>query len=168
MDADARVQIGSNVELGRDVEIRAHGASEIVIGDDVRIDHGVRLLAANAAHVHIGDRCRIGLHTVFNGGDSITVGRNVLISGFVYLQTSQHRFCDGTKAIRDQGYNHLPVTVQDGAWLGAHVVVMPGITIGANSVVGSNAVVTSSVASQTVVGGVPARKLYTTDFPLHG
>ncbi len=166
VDPGSKVSIGKNVELRKDVEIRCHGKSLIEIGDGCRIDRGVRILASNDAKVRIGPGTRIGLYSVFNGGDSIDVGNGVLISGFVYLQTSQHRFTDRDRAIRDQGYLHAPIFVGDGAWIAAHVVVMPGVKIGAGAVIGSNAVVTKSVDSFAVVGGVPAKSISASD-PSH-
>ena len=50
-----------------------------------------------------------------------------------------------------------PIVIEDGAWLGAAVSVMPGVTIGRNAVVAANAVVTRDVPSNTVVGGIPAQ-----------
>lgn len=159
IDRGARLEIGDGVELRRNVEIRVHGSATLSIGHSVRIDRAVRLLAANQARVEIGDGARIGLNTVFNGGDSISVGKKALISGFVYLQTSMHTMSEGGSAIQDQGFSHAPVSLGDDTWLGAHVVVLPGVTIGEGAVVGSNAVVTSNVAPRTVVAGVPARPI---------
>ena len=125
----------------------------------MRIDRGVRILAANAAVVSIGAGARIGLYSVLNGGDSITVGDATLVSGFVYLQTSMHAHESTATAIRDQGYVHGPVVVGAGAWLAAHVVVMPGVHIGDGAVVGSNGVVTRDVEAGHVVAGVPAKTI---------
>jgi acetyltransferase-like isoleucine patch superfamily enzyme len=50
-----------------------------------------------------------------------------------------------------------PIVIRKGAWLGAGVSVMPGVTIGENAVVAANAVVTSDVPDNVVVGGIPAR-----------
>lgn len=156
----AKVYIGSKVHLRRNVEIRAHGQSEVRLEGNIRIDRGVRILAANAAQVIIGKGTRIGLYTVLNGGDSIQIGDKVLISGFVYLQTSMHNHQREGK-IQDQGYSHAPISLGEDAWLGAHVVVLPGVTIGKGGVVGSNAVVTKDVQAFEVVGGVPAKVLKT-------
>lgn len=159
IDPSALLVVGDDVELRAGVEIRVHGHARLVIEDGVRIDRGVRILAANSAQVTIGRGSRIGLYSVLNGGDSITLGQNVLVSGFVYLQTSMHRHEDPSRAIRDQGYEHAPVTIGDGAWLAAHVVVMPGVDVGHDAVVGSNAVVTRSVPPRSTAVGVPARPI---------
>lgn len=157
VDRTASVQIGENVELRSGVEIRAHNSSRVTIGDGVRIDRGVRILAANNAELTIQSGARIGLGTVLNGGDSIYVGAKALISGYVYLQTSMHSFRDSDVPIRDQGYSHAPLRVDEEAWIGAHAVIMPGVIIGVGAIVGSNAVVTKSVADGMIVAGVPAK-----------
>lgn len=159
VDVSARLSIGSGVEFRSGVELRAHGRGSIIIEDGVRIDRGVRILAANDATVRIMRGARIGLYSVLNGGDSITVGDAALVSGFVYLQTSMHVHASEAVAIRDQGYTHAPVVIEDGSWLGAHVTVMPGVTVGRGAVVGSNAVVTRSVPPRMTVAGVPAKPL---------
>ncbi len=153
-----KVEIGDNVLFRRDVEIRSHGKSSIIIESNVRIDRCVRILSANTSKINIKKGARIGLYTVFNGGDNITVGEKSLISGFVYLQTSMHNHKKG-QDVQDQGFSHAPVVLENDVWLGAHVVILPNVKIGASSVVGSNAVVTKSVKPNEVMGGVPAKKL---------
>ena len=155
---NGKLTIGDNVLLRRNVEIRTHNDSSIEIDDNVRIDRGVRLLAANKAQIKICSGARIGLYTVLNGGDSIFVGKKSLISGFVYLQTSMHRY-KGAGAIQNQGYDHAPVRLENDTWLGAHAVILPGVEIGQGAIVGSNAVVNKNVAPQAIVGGVPAKIL---------
>lgn len=159
LDPHASLEIGCNVEFRRNVEIRAHGNARITIADGVRIDRGVRILAANNAHIHIGTGARVGLYSVLNGGDSISIGSKALISGFVYLQTSMHEHRTLGVPIQDQGYAHAPVVLGADTWLGTHVVIMPGIVVADGAVVGSNAVVTSNVEACTVVAGVPARPI---------
>jgi len=159
VDKGCRLVIGDDVEFRRNVEIRVHGASVVTIGSKVRIDRGVRVLAANSAHIDIQNGVRIGLYTVLNGGDSITIGKKALVSGFVYLQTSMHGYAARDKAVQDQGYDHAPVYLGDDAWLGTHVVVLPGVTIGQGGVVGSNAVVTKNVDAYQVVAGIPAKSI---------
>lgn len=159
VNKDATLIIGDNVEFKRNIEIRVHGTSTIAIGNNVKLDRGIRLLSANNARIEIGDGTKIGLYTVFNGGDSITIGKKVLISGFVYLQTSMHGFKDKNVGVQDQGYDHAPVVLKDDVWLGTHVVVMPGCILGKGVVSGSNAVITKSVDEYTVVAGIPAKPL---------
>lgn len=159
IDKNAFLEIGDNVELRRNVELRVHGSSKVKIGNNVRIDRGVRILSANNSEIYLKDRCRIGLYSVLNGGDSISIGEKALVSGFVYLQTSMHQYKDSNKSVQEQGFTHSPVVLEDDTWLGTHVVVLPNVTIGKGSVVGSNAVVSKSVKPNQIVVGIPAKSI---------
>lgn len=152
---NGKLVIGDNVVLRRDVEIRAHNDAVIQIENGVRIDRGVRILGANNSNILIEEGSRIGLYSVLNGGDSIKLGKKSLISGFVYLQTSMHRY-NGTGSIQDQGYSHAPIILEEDVWLGAHVVILPGVVMGQGAIAGSNSVVRKSVEKNQIVGGVPA------------
>ena len=157
VDKGCKVQIGDHVEFRRGIELRAHANSTIIIGDHNRLDRGIRILATNGSTTQLENGVRIGLYTVLNGGDNITVGTKSLISGFVYLQTSMHAYAKKEMNIQDQGFDHAPIQLQENAWLGTHVVVLPGVTIGAGGIVGSNAVVNKDVLPHQIVAGVPAK-----------
>lgn len=83
--------------------------------------------------------------------DSVLFGPNVS----VYATT--HSFTDISVPIKEQVLKNNITTIKQGAWLGANVVVMPGITVGRNSVVGANSVVTKDVPDYCVVAGTPAK-----------
>ena len=159
VDRGCEVRIGDFAEFRRNVEIRAHGTSKVLIGSRTRIDRGVRILAANQSVINIQDGVRIGLYSVFNGGDSISIGKKSLISGFTYLQTSMHGYASSSVSVQDQGYDHAPVELEDDTWLGTHVVILPGVKVCKGGVVGSNAVVTKNVEANQVVAGVPAKPI---------
>jgi acetyltransferase-like isoleucine patch superfamily enzyme len=159
IDKGCRLTIGNDVEFRRNLEIRVHGNSQVIIGNKTRIDRGVRILSANKANITISDGARIGLYSVFNGGDSISVGKKALVSGYVYLQTSMHGYASKGEFVQDQGYSHAPVVLEEDSWLGTHVVVLPGVVVGKGAVVGSNAVVTKNVDPYQVVAGIPAKPL---------
>lgn len=156
IDKNSKIIIGDNVIFRRNVELRAHNTSILKIDNAAKIDRGVRLLSANNATLHIKEKTRIGLYSVFNGGDSITIGRKVLISGFVYIQTSMHNHLIGNN-IQEQGYTHKPIIIHDDSWLGTHVVILPGVVLETGVIVGSNAVVTKSFGTNSIVAGVPAK-----------
>ena len=156
IDENAKFIIGNHVTFRRNVELRAHGNSKIHVKGNNRIDRGVRILGNNNAEISIDKNTRIGLYTVLNGGDSISIGKKVLISGFVYLQTSMHNH-NKNGNIQDQGYKHGSIEIHDDVWLGSHVVVLPNCVLSKGCVVGSNAVVTKSAEKENVLAGVPAK-----------
>jgi acetyltransferase-like isoleucine patch superfamily enzyme len=153
---NGRLTIGDNVEVRKFVEFRCHGNSKMVIGDNCRLDRSIRLLTCNESKLELGNNVRIGLGTVFGGGDSITIGNDVLISGYCYIQTSMHKF-ETDQAISSQGYTHGTIVLGDNCWLGTHAVIFPHVVLGEKCIVGSNAVVTKSFESKSILVGVPAK-----------
>ena len=89
----------------------------------------------------------------------VTIGNRVAIADRVTLVVSS---CANFSRIRKLiGEVHRPIVIEDDAWLGAGVVVLPGVTIGRGAVAGAGAVVTKDVSPFTVVVGVPARPVKT-------
>lgn len=149
------VEIGDHVVFRRNVEIRAHNGALLKIGNDCRIDRGVRLLANNKSKLELDNGVRVGLYSVFNGGDSIFIGENTLISGFVYLQTSMHKY-QGDADIKNQGYNHDPIYLEGNNWIGTHAILFPGVRLGKKCIVGSSSVVNKSFEENSILAGAPA------------
>jgi acetyltransferase-like isoleucine patch superfamily enzyme len=110
-------------------------------------------------YADFGKNIRVGRNVFVNhacefmdrGG--IIIEDDVLIGPKVNLVTINHPLEPATR----RSTYCAPIAIKRGAWLGAGVSVMPGVTIGRNAVVAANAVVTSDVPDDAVVGGVPAR-----------
>lgn len=83
---------------------------------------------------------------------------NVLIANRVYISDADHIFKNVEVPILTQGdYFKGEVLLKTGCWVGIGAVIMPGVTIGRNSIVGANSVVTKNVADYTVGAGCPAK-----------
>jgi len=90
----------------------------------------------------------------------VRLGGDVLLARGVYVADHAHAFEDPRCPVLAQGIDRLsPVEIADGAWLGEHVVVCPGVRIGRGAVVGANSVVTADVPDRCVAAGAPARIL---------
>jgi acetyltransferase-like isoleucine patch superfamily enzyme len=96
-----------------------------------------------------------------NGGAGITIEDDVLIGAGVHFYTNNHKFSETHIPIINQGYPPVSendgIIVRKGSWIGANVVVLPGVEIGENAVIGAGSVVTRSVPPRTVCVGIPAR-----------
>lgn len=150
--------IKDNVKVFGDIDIRNRENGKIVIDDGVSIDEGCRFVSANNATLHIHKDVKVGLHTIFNCGDDVTVGQKVLISGFCYIQSSNH----GIKKnfyIQDQSHTYGKIDIKPDVWLASHVTVLPGVTINKGAVIGAKAVVTTDISEFSVNGGVPAKEI---------
>jgi len=117
-----------------------------------------QVLINNPRNVSVGDNCYFGTGVqLYPWNAPIRIGNNVLIAAGVRMITRKHGFGDLSHPMARQGYTNAPIVVEDDVWIGFGAVILPGVTIGKGSIVGSNAVVTRDVDPFTIVGGVPAR-----------
>jgi acetyltransferase-like isoleucine patch superfamily enzyme len=110
-------------------------------------------------HINYGKNTRIGKNVFINfdcvfldlGG--ITIEDNVFIAPKVSILSEGHPINP------EQRHSLVPqaVHLKKNAWIGANVSILPGVTIGENSVVAAGAVVSKNVPDNTVVGGIPAK-----------
>ncbi|MBR1693357.1 MAG: acyltransferase [Lachnospiraceae bacterium] len=105
----------------------------------------------------IGSRVNIGQELHIACAGEITIEDDVLISAGVFITDLSHETSDKNVAVIEQGISVKPVKICEGAFIGRGVSILPGVTVGKHSVVGSNAVVTKDVPDFAVVGGVPAK-----------
>jgi len=89
---------------------------------------------------------------------NITIEDNVMMGSGVHIYTSNHSFQDPNTDVMYQGHTEVkPVKVKKGAWIGANCIILPGVTIGENSVVGAGSVITKSVPNRCLAVGNPAK-----------
>ena len=86
----------------------------------------------------------------------ITIGNNVRVGPGVQLLTALHPVSDHEKR-RDGWGRALPIEIHDNAWLGGGVIVWPGVSIGANSVIGARSIVVKDIPAQVFTAGNPAK-----------
>lgn len=108
-----------------------------------------------------GYRTTVGARTFVNFGlvvldvAEVRIGAHVQIGPGVQLLTATHPLEPGPR--REGWESAEPITIEDGVWLGGGVVVCPGVTIGADTVVGAGSVVTRDLPAGVVAVGSPAR-----------
>ncbi|MCD2163939.1 sugar O-acetyltransferase [Comamonas koreensis] len=108
-------------------------------------------------NIEIGDNFYTNVNLVILDAAKVRIGNNVFIAPNVGLYTSGHPLDAGR---RNQGLEFaLPITIGDNVWMGAGVQVLPGVSIGAGSVIAAGAIVTKDVPEGVVSAGNPARVL---------
>jgi acetyltransferase-like isoleucine patch superfamily enzyme len=108
-------------------------------------------------NIRVGKEVFINHCCEFMDRGGITLEDKVLIGPKVNLITINHPVEPG----RRRSTYCAPILIKQNAWIGAGASVMPGVTIGENSIVAANAVVTRDVAANTIVGGIPAKVIKT-------
>jgi maltose O-acetyltransferase len=126
-------------EVGEDTELRP----------PVYVDYG--------SHLRVGARCFANYGLVALDVAPIVIGDDVQLGPNVQLLTPTHPL--EPEARRAKWEAAQPITIGDNVWIGGGVIVLPGVTIGANTVVGAGSVVTRDLPADVVAVGNPARVL---------
>ena len=121
---------------------------------------GKKLSIGRKCFIHknteIGDCSGVGYACVINNG--CTIGENVMMGPEVLIYTQNHCTNRVDIPMCKQGMRDArPVTIEDDVWIGARVVILPGVTLGCGSVIGAGAVVSKDVPPYSVCVGNPAR-----------
>lgn len=110
-------------------------------------------------NIRLGRHVFINYHCVFLDCAPIEIGNDVQIGPSVQLYTAQHPLDAGVR--RSGLESALPIRIGNDVWIGGEAVVLPGVTIGARSVVGAGSVVVHNVPPDSLVVGNPARLVRT-------
>lgn len=132
------------------------------IGEDVYIDIDFR--CEYGRNIHFGNKVIVNMNCTFLDNNRINIGNNVMIAPDVKIFTATHSvnlsermperkspcasICDTIA---------LPVTIEEGVWIGGNVTILPGITIGRNSVIGAGSVVVKDIPANSIAVGNPCR-----------
>ena len=110
-------------------------------------------------NIHIGDHVYLNVLCTILDTNEVHIGHHVMIGPAVQIYTAAHVLQAET---RIQGWEvGKPIVIEDNVWLGGGAILLPGVRIGRNAVVGAGAVVPRSVPANTVVAGNPARVIRT-------
>lgn len=108
-------------------------------------------------HTKIGKNVFVNFDCVFLDFGGITIEDGVFIAPKVSLLTEGHPISPEER----HSLTVVPILVKKKAWIGANATIMPGVTIGENSIIAACAVVTKDVPDNVVVAGVPAKVVKT-------
>ena len=147
-------RISADVKLGKNVRIfsftNLYGCE---IGDDVKIGTFVEIQKG----AKIGNRCKISSHTFICEGvtleDNVFVGHNVVFTNDRYPRATN----EGGQLQSEADWVCIPTLVKRGASIGSGAILLCGITIGENAMIGAGSVVTKDVPANATVAGNPAR-----------
>lgn len=117
-----------------------------------------------APHVIIGNNVSFGEYVHIGCNNKVIIGNNVLLGSKIYITDHNHGRYSGE--LQDSPYlfpkkrqlstnNH--VIIEDNVWIGENCAILPGVTIGYGTIIGSNSVVTHDVPAGCIAVGSPAR-----------
>ncbi len=172
------LSVATNSEIGRACKVLV--ADEFRIGRASRISWDARIVCRSfvagdflyfaqdcsvgyggtqesTALIRLGNNVALGPHTILNANCRIELEDNVGSGSYVSLWTHGYHF--GHSVLDGFAASFKPILVRRNVWLGYHVTVLPGVTIGENSIIAAGSVVARSIERDVLAGGVPCRVL---------
>lgn len=142
----AKIRFGHRFTAGRGLWLQAIGDGVLTIGDNVNMSDWVHIGALSS--VTIGPGCLLGSKVLITDHSH---GTAIDIASAAPLRPD-------ARPLLSKG----PVVLENNVWLGDSVVVLPGVRIGSNAVVGANSVVTKNIPNNTIWAGTPAIQIWPT------
>lgn len=108
-------------------------------------------------HVHLGNRVYANFNLTLVDDGQIFIDDGVMIGPNVTIATANHPILP---ALREKGFQYnRDVHIEKNVWIGAGTVIVPGVTVGENSVIGAGSVVTKNIPANVVAVGNPCRAM---------
>lgn len=157
--------IGAGARLSGRPIVKNRG--EIRIGKDLSLICWwcpVELSAGPGATLTLGDSVIVNYGTLLSARKSVTIGSRVMIGNQCIVADTDvpgtvEGEAVGATGAESAGLEPRPIEIGDGVWLAVRVTVLPGVRIGADSVITAGSVVTESIPPGVIAGGIPARVL---------
>lgn len=145
--SDAKINLGSK-------KLRSFCAGLILdhCGKNVNIEKG----AMFESDLSIGDNSGVGVNCLLSSG--VSIGNDVMMGPECMMFTQNHCAGDCTVPMWRQGFTELKkIVIGNDVWIGARVIILPGVNVGDGAIIGAGSVVTHDVEPYCVVAGNPAR-----------
>ena len=106
-------------------------------------------------NITVGDYSELGTRVLIQA--NVEIGNYVIMGPDIKIYTRNHEFLDIEKPIAIQGKRYYKTKIGHDVWIGANVIILPGVTVGDHSIIAAGAIVTKNVPEWAIVGGNPAK-----------
>jgi acetyltransferase-like isoleucine patch superfamily enzyme len=153
-----KIQIGDNVVIDDQCCLDAKGTNNrgILIGNGVFVGRNT-ILSCKNGDIVIEDKANLGFNCEIFSASRVRVGKSILMAAYTYLVGGDHLFDRTDIPVLEQGRTARGIDVGDGVWLGTHVVVTDGSTVGRDAIIGAGAVVVGEIPEFAIATGIPAK-----------
>ncbi|MDI3540281.1 MAG: hypothetical protein PWQ52_1404 [Methanolobus sp.] len=125
------------------------------VGNNCIVSSGCKIYYPQG--ITLGNNVLITQDIMLNGRGTIEIGDDSMIGFESVLMTSTYNPARRDVLIREQEKSQSPIIIGRNVWIGARVIILPGVEIGDGAIIGANSVVNRDVAPNTVAGGIPAK-----------
>ena len=153
-----KIVIGNNVVIDDNCMLDAKGTSNtgIVIKDGVFIGRNT-IIICKEGNITIEENTNIGFNSELCSANDLNIGKNNLISAYVFFVAGDHTYNVTDKPIIEQAGRSQGINIGDNCWFGVKSTVFDGVNIGNDTIIGASAVVNSDIPPFSIAVGIPAR-----------
>jgi len=152
------------VFLGRQLELEIGRNGRLELGRFVWIGDGTKI-RCHEGRVEIGAKTVMGQECTISAYQRVRIGEQCVIADRAMFIDFDHGVVEVERPIRVQGIYKRDVEVGSNVWIGYGACILRGVSVGDNSIVGTNSVVTKDVPANAVVAGIPARVIRMREAP---
>ncbi len=156
------------IKFGKGSYVREHaqigGGKHISLGNHTRISPYARLQCFELIsseklnpQITIGNNVFIGRNVTISCCNKVTIGDDTMITGYVFICDSNHGMTPNTIRYERQKMIKKSVEIGKNVFIGEKALILPGVTIGDNCIIGAGSVVTKSFCSNVMIAGNPAK-----------
>ncbi len=149
--------IGKVKILGK-IDLRNRENGKIIFEDNCKIESDCRFVSARDGTIQIGKGTTVTMGAILNGGGNIIVGSDCILGPRIMINANEHVF-KKDKLIKDQGFIHKDVIIEEDCWFGANVVINKGSLVKKGSVVGALSLINSKTEENSINVGIPTKKI---------
>ena len=154
--AGRRIETDGPLFLGPRLQVQIGRRGRVRFGRFVWIGDGTKI-RCHEGSVEIGAKTVIGQECTISAYQRVRIGEQCVIADRAMFIDFDHGVTEVERPIRSQGIYKRDVIVGSNVWIGYGACVLRGVSVGDNSIIGTNAVVTRDVPANAVVTGIPAR-----------
>ena len=157
--------IGDNVSLGPGSLLLAetHYPTDVMRHPDIH-----QSLQTFDSKIIIGNNVTATADLQIAAASRITIEEDVMFASNIHINDSSHGYETADVPYKYQGISNIaPILIKKGCWIGQNVVILSGVTIGENTIIGANSVITSSIPARCIAAGSPAKILKRWDENTH-
>ncbi|MEW5975398.1 MAG: acyltransferase [Acidobacteriota bacterium] len=145
------------------LDLRARGIASFYRLFFNHIGKGTRIVAlmtvSGPENIEIGERVSLNHGILIHGRGGVSIGDDTIIAHNVSILSNQHSIESLDVPVYANKMEFAKVSIGKRVWVGCNVVILPGVSIGDDAVIGAGAVVTKNVPERAIAAGVPARIL---------
>lgn len=125
--------------------------SKIIFEKDMSVRNNCSFLSFENGLLKFSSGIFINNGCSFNCLKSIEIGENTIFGEGVKLYDHNHRYGDASLNIKEQGFNIAPIKIGNNCWIGSDVIILKGVTIGDNSIIGAGCLIYNDIPPNSIV-----------------